>query len=130
MLNNFSFAYKMSVCLLRKNIHSSLLPIFQSGFFYLYWVIWAIFIFYILDINPLSFISFANITSCSIGWFFLLLFVLFCWCFLCCAKPLSLIRSYLFLKFLWSHKTKLWFITKNVLPMFSNQSFMILNSSI
>ena len=47
-----------------------------------------------LDINPLSVISFANISSHSIGCLFILLMVSFA-----TQKPLSLIRSDLFISF-------------------------------
>ena len=58
----------------------------------------------------------------------------FLWFPLLCKKLLSLITSYLFIFAYfyffalgdWSKKIVLWFLSKNVLPMFSSKSFMVL----
>ena len=47
MLSIFSCAYWPSVCLW-KNVYLGLLPIFQLGWFFWYWVVWAVCIFWIL----------------------------------------------------------------------------------
>ena len=82
---------------------------------------------YILDINTLLFASFANIFSHSTGCLFVLLMVSFT-----VQKLLNLIRSHLFtfafISFAlgdWSKKILLWFISENILPMFSSRSFMV-----
>ena len=85
---------------------------------------------YILEIDLLSFVSFAsfaNIFSHSLGCFFVLLMVSFA-----VQKLLCLIRSHLsifaFISFAmgaWSKKIFLQFMSENVLPMFSSRSCMV-----
>ena len=82
---------------------------------------------YMLDITPLLVIAFANISSHTV----VCLFALFN-SFLCCEKGFKIIRSHLFIFAFLSLtlrkrplKILLWFISKNVLPMFSFTSFMI-----
>ena len=83
---------------------------------------------YILDINLLSFISFANIFFHSVDCLFILSIVSFA-----VQKLLSLIRSHLFIFAFnsfalggWSKKILIWFMSENVLPMFSSSSFVVL----
>ena len=87
----------------------------------LYWVVWTVFIFRILTSLPVT--SFANIFSHSISCFIILLIVSFA-----VKKPLSLIRSHLFIfAFIsfafgdWSEKILLWLTSKSVLPVFSSR---------
>ena len=82
---------------------------------------------YILEINPLSVASFANIFSHSEGCLFILFMVSFA-----VQKLLSFIRSHLFaFVFIFitlgcgSRKTLLWFLSKNIFPMFSSKSFIV-----
>ena len=83
---------------------------------------------YILEINPLLVTSFANIFSQSVGCLFILLMVSFA-----VLKLLSLIWLGLSLSFFKisfalgdsSKKTLLWFISENVLCMFSSRNFMV-----
>ena len=82
---------------------------------------------YILEINPLWVASFANTFSHSEGCLFVLFMVSFV-----VQKLLSLIRSHLFIfVFIFitlgggSKKILLWFMSKNALPMFSSESFIV-----
>ena len=75
----------------------------------------------------MSVTSFVNIFSHSIDCLFILFMVSFA-----VQKLLSLIRSYLFIfPFIsialgdWPKKTLLWFMSENVLPMFSSRCFMV-----
>ena len=81
---------------------------------------------YILDDNPLSFASFTNIFSHSIGFCILLVFPFGL------PKPLNLIRSHLFIfAFIsfalgdWSKKILVQFMVKNVFSWFSCRSCMV-----
>ena len=82
---------------------------------------------YMLNISLLSFISFANIFSHSVGCLFILLMASFA-----VQKLLSIIRSH-FLIFVFifitlgggSKNTLLQFMSKSVLPMFSLRSFIV-----
>ena len=56
------------------------------------WVVWTVLDINCLDINPLSVIAFANIFSHSVGCLFIWLMVFFA-----VQKPLSLLRSHLFI---------------------------------
>ena len=80
-----------------------------------------------LDINPLSVISFANISSPSVVCLLVLSMVSFA-----VQKLVSLIRFYLFIfAFIsftlgkGSKKILLRFMSKSVLPMFSSRSFIV-----
>ena len=82
---------------------------------------------YVLDTNPLLVISFANVSSHSVGCLFILLMVS-----LAVQKLLSLIRSHLlifaFISFTLGDKSKkilLRFMSKSVLPMFPSRSFIV-----
>ena len=82
---------------------------------------------YILEINPLSVALFANIFSQSVGCLFTLFMVFFA-----VQKLLSLIRSHLFIfAFISvalgnvSKNILLWFMSENVLSMFSSRRFII-----
>ena len=81
---------------------------------------------YILEINPLSFASFINVLSHSIGYLFILFMVSFA-----VQKLLSLImfHSFIFACIYfalgdWSKKRLLQFMSENVLPTFSSTRFM------
>ena len=82
---------------------------------------------YILEIKPLLVASFANIFSQSLGCLFVLLMVSFA-----VQKLISFMRSHLFIFAFISialgdrpKKTLVRFMSENVLPMFSSQSFMV-----
>ena len=81
----------------------------------------------ILDINALSVASFANIYSHSVSCLYILFIVSFA-----VQKVLNFISSHLFIfVFLvmnlggMSEKILLWFMSKNVWPMFSSKSFTV-----
>ena len=107
-------------CLFRSSAH------FFDWFFYIY-ILNCISCLYILEINLLSFASFANIFSYSVGCLFILFVVSFA-----VQKLLSLIRYHLFI-FVFisiilgdgSKKILLQFMSKSVLPMFSSRSFKV-----
>ena len=82
---------------------------------------------YILEINPLSVDSFANIFSHSVYCLFVLFMISFA-----VKKLLCLLRFHLFIfVFIFitlgcrSEKIQLWFMSENVLPMFSSRSFIV-----
>ena len=82
---------------------------------------------YIWEIKPLLVAPFASIFSQSIGCLFILFMVS-----LAVQKLVSLIRYHLFIfAFIyvalgdWPMKTLVWFMSENVLPMFSSRSFMV-----
>ena len=125
MLHIFSCAYWPSVCLLWKNVYLGLLPIFLLGYFF--FILSCMSCLCILDINPLLVASFANIFSHSVSCLFVFFMVSFP-----VQKLLSLIRSHLFIfAFIslalgdWSKKILLWFMSENVLLIFSSRSFMV-----
>ena len=81
---------------------------------------------YILEIKPFWVASFANIFSQAMGCLFILLMVSFA-----VQNIISLIRCHLFIfAFIsialgdWTKKILVWFMSENVLPMFSSRSFM------
>ena len=82
---------------------------------------------YILDINPLSLASFANIFSHFEDCLFILFMVS-----LAMQQLVSLIKSHLYIfAFIslalgdWCKKMLLWFMSENILPVFSFRSFMV-----
>ena len=118
MLSIFSCVSCPSVCLLWRNDYSGFLPIDKVVcFFILSYMNYL----HILEINPLSFTSFANIFSHSVGSLFMLFMVSFAM-----QKLLNLLRFHLFIfVFVFitlgdgSKKIFLWFMSESVLPMFS-----------
>ena len=88
MLSIFSCAHWPFVCLLWRNVCSSLLPSFWLGCL----VFLILCCLYILEINLLSVKSFTNIFSHSIGCLFIFLIVSFAM-----QKLLSLVKFYLFI---------------------------------
>ena len=116
-----------SVCLLWRNVYLRLLPIFGLDCLGFFLSLSCTSHLYILEIKPLLVTSFANIFSQSVGCLFVLFMVSFA-----VQKLLSLIRYHLFiLAFIsialgaWPKKTLVWFMSQNVLPMFSSRSFMV-----
>ena len=125
MLSIFSCGCWPSVCLWG-NVYLGLLPIFWLGcLFFQYWVVWAVCVFWILTscqshhlqiFSPVPYVVFS-----------------FCWWFpLLCKSFYILIMSHLFIfAFIsfalgdWSKKILLWFMSKNILPMFSSRSFVV-----
>ena len=104
-------------CLFRSSAH------FLIGLFFL--KLSCMSCLYILEIKPLLFASFANIFLHSVGC------ISFFYGFLCWAKA-CLIRSHLFIfAFIsialgdWPKKTLIWFMSENVLPMFSSRMFCL-----
>ena len=82
---------------------------------------------YILDINPLSVISFTDISSQLVSCLFILLIASFV-----VKKLLSFISSHLFIfGFIyfalgeWPKKKSLWLMSENILPKFFSRSFMV-----
>ena len=125
MLNIISCAYCPSVCLLRKNVYLGLLPIFWLGcLFFCYWFVWAVCIFWKWSVCWSHCLQI--FFPIPVGCIFVLFMVYFA-----VQKLISLIRSHLFIfAFIsivlgnWPKKTLLWFMSENVLPMFSSRSFM------
>ena len=124
MLSIFSCACWLSVCLLWRSVYLGHLPVFWLAFFVLYCVIWAVDVFgklspvchifcrYFLPVRMLSFCLFMVSFAMQ--------------------KLVSLIRSLLFnfafISFAlgdWPKKTFVWFVSENVLPMFSSLSFVV-----
>ena len=111
MLNIFSCACWLSVCLLWKNVYLGLLSNFWLGFFL---ILSSMSRLYILRIKPLSVTSFPNIFSHSGGCLFILFMVSFA-----VQKLICLIRPHLFIfAFIsfalgdWPKKTLLWFMSE------------------
>ena len=82
---------------------------------------------YILEVKPLSGTSFADIFSEFVGCLFILFMVSFA-----VENLLRLVRSHLFIFVFisialgdWPKKTMVWFMSENVLPMFSSRSLMV-----
>ena len=80
-----------SVCLLRKNAFSDLLPSFHPGYLGFLLLIFVSCL-YVLDINLLLIVLFANIFPHSVGCLFVLFMVSFA-----IQKLLTLIKSHLFI---------------------------------
>ena len=82
---------------------------------------------YILETKPFLVASFTNIFFKSLGWHFILFMVLFA-----VQNLLSLIRSHLFISAFisialgnWPKEILLWFMSENLLPIFSSRNFMV-----
>ena len=91
---------------------------------------------YILEIKPLSSASFANIFSHLVGCLFVLFIVClsfhFVYSLFCCAEACKFLISFHFIYFCFyfcffgrPKKTLVWFMSENVLPMFSSGSLMV-----
>ena len=107
-------------CLFMSSAH------FSTGLFVCFLILSCMSCLYILEIKPLLVTSFVNIFSQSVGCLF------HRWFPLLCKSLLSLIRSHLFIfAFIsvalgdWPKKTLVWFMSENVLPMFSFKSCMV-----
>ena len=125
MSSIFSYVCSPSVYLLWRNVCLGLLPIFWFFFFFVLSYISSL---YILEINPLLVASFANIFSQSVGCLFILLMVSFAVLKLISLIWLGLSLSLLKISFAlgdYSKKTLLWFISENVLCVFSSRNFMV-----
>ena len=116
-----------SVCLLWRNVHLGLLPIFQLGCLVCFWVIWAVCTFW--RVKPLTVKSFVNIFSHPLVVFSFLLLSMVSFAV---QKFVSLIRYHLFIFLFisvalgdWPKKTLPQFISENVLPMFSSRTFTV-----
>ena len=92
MLSIFSCASWPSVCLLWRNVYLDLPPIFWLGCLFVFLILSCMNCLFILEINPLLVTSFANIFSHFVGCLFFFFMVSFA-----VQKPLSLIRSHLFI---------------------------------
>ena len=118
----FSYACQPSTCLLWRNVYLGLLSIYWFELVFWYWVIQAV---CISEIYLLSATWFANIFFQSVGCLFILLMISFA-----VQKHLCLIRSQLFILLLflllWEtdlKKISIWFMSEDVLPVFSFRSF-------
>ena len=98
-----------------------------------FWI--GFFVFFDIELHEL-FVYFGDKSLVShIIWKYFLPFCELSFCFvyafLCCTKALSLISSHLFIVFIFitlgsgSKKTWLWFMSKNVLPMFFSKLFIV-----
>ena len=125
----FSYDCQPSVYLLWRKVYLGFLPSFWLGcllcLFVWYWVVCAVVYF---GIKPLLVSSLANIFSQSIDCFFVFSMVYFA-----LQKLINLVSSHLFIfAFIsfalgnWPKKILLWFMSKNVLPMSSSRSCMVL----
>ena len=117
MLNNFSCAHWLSVCLLLRNVYLGLLPIFWLVAFLLLNFMSYL---YILEIRPLSVTSFETIFSHSVSCLSVFFFVSSA-----VQKLVSLIRSHWFIFVFisvalgdWPEKTFVRLMSENVLPVF------------
>ena len=117
MLSIFSCAYWSSLCLLWRNVHLGLMPNFWLGDC-CYWVVWAVCIFWKL----------APCQSCSLQIFSPILnvvFLFYLWLPLLCLVRSHFLFLLLFLLGYCSKKMLLWFMSENVLLMFSSRSFRV-----
>ena len=131
VLSSFSCAYYPSVCLLWRNVYLDPLPIFLLDCFCCccYWVVWAVCVFW-----KLSHCWLHHLQKFS-PWLQVFQFVCLFMVYFAVQKLISLIKSHLFIfSFIylfifalgdWSKKTSLWFMSENVLPMFSSMSVMM-----
>ena len=125
MLSIFPCVCWPSICLLWGNACLGLLPIlWLSCLFFWCWVAWAACIFWKLIL--------CYCFTCSYFLPFWGLSFSLAFCFLCCAKLLSLINSHLFTSVFLSiilgggsRSTLLWCISKSVPLMFSSKSFIV-----
>ena len=127
MLSIFSRVYWPSVCLHWRNVYFWILWPFLIGLVSLFLILSYMSYLYILEMNSFSVTSFADIFSHSTACLFILFTVSFAVQELAC-----LVRSHSFIFALisialgdWPKKTLLWFISENVLPMFSSKSFIV-----
>ena len=111
------------ICLLWRNVHLGLLPIFRLGCLLLS----DLSSLYILEIKLLSVASLANIFSHSVGCLFVVFTVSFA-----VQKPVSLVRFHLLTFYLisialgdWPKETLVQFMSEDILPIFSSRSFMV-----
>jgi len=118
----FSCVYWPSVSLLMRNVHLGLLPILLH-WFVCFLLLGCMSYLYILEIKPLSVTLFANIFP-PVHKLSLFSFAV--------PKLINLIRSHLvtfaFIAIAlgdWPKKTLPWFMSENVLSMFSSRSFMV-----
>ena len=118
MLSIFSCACWPCVSLLRKNVYSVILPIFNGVVCFL--ILSCMSCLYMLHINPLSVISFANILSCLVEIILVLSMIPFV-----VQNVLRLFRSHLFIfafvSFAWRDSSKqilVGLMSKTVLLMF------------
>ena len=123
----FSCVHWPSVSLLWRNVCLGLLLIFLLGCLFIYFILSCMSCLYILEINPLSVTSFAVIFSHSEVCLFILLMISFA-----VQKLLNLTRSHLFIfVFIFitpgsgPKKILLWFVSRNVLPMFSSKNYIV-----
>ena len=123
----FSCVHWPSVSLLWRNVCLGLLLIFWLGCLFVYFILSCVSCLYILEINPLSVTSFAVIFSHSEVCLFILFMVSFA-----VQKLLNLTRSHLFIFVLifitpgsGPKKILLWFVSRNVLPMFSSKNYIV-----
>ena len=109
-------------CLFRSYDNFLIKLCFFVGFFFFFWC-WVLWTLCVLEIKPLFVASFKSIFSHFIECTFILLMVSFA-----VQNLLSLIRSHLFIfAFIyftlrdWSKKMLVWFMSRNVLPLFSSR---------
>ena len=114
----------LSPCLLQKNIYWVFCPFFSWGVWF-FVVVELMSCLYVLEIKSFLVASFANIFSQSIG----CIFVLFMASFV--VQKLVVWFALFIYAFIsitlgdWHKKTLVWFMSENVLPMFSSGSFVV-----
>ena len=119
--------YLLAICMSDLEKYLSLLPIFLIGLC-VSLLLSCINCLYILKIKPLSVALFANIFSQLEGCLFIWFMV-----YLAMQRHISLIKSNFFIFNVistaledWHKKTFVWFMSKNILPVISTSSFMVL----
>ena len=130
----FSCACWPSLCILWRYAYLDIPPTFPLGYFILFCclILWVVCIFWRLSPCQLHVCNYFLTFYRLYFHFFVCLYLCFYFCgFLCCAKTyVSLIRSHLFVFISvalgdWQKKTFVWFVSENILPMFSSRSFLV-----
>ena len=129
MLSIFSCAYLPSMILFWRNVYLGLHPTFQLGFLVFCCELYESFVYFADEGLVCSII-------CNYFLWFCMLYFSFFMVSFAVQKCVSLIRSHWFIFVFisvalgdWPKKVFVWFISENVLPVFSSRSFMVLHLS-